>query len=162
MVRGRSAQHTTAAWRVSGAEPALTEGRHIRYTLKTRYRDVTTRVVFEPRDFIARLAALVPRARAHLTRFHGVFAPHSALLNRVVPKPSAGGDRAAGEQTEVEHHRALTWAKRLKRVFAIEIERCFVLRGPADRRVWADALVGGVRLRFLRTSPCLLRRARLT
>ena len=30
---------------------------------------------FEPLDFIARLAALVPKPRVNLTRFHGVFAP---------------------------------------------------------------------------------------
>jgi hypothetical protein len=30
-------------------------------------------VIFEPLDFIARLAALVPKPRVNLTRFHGVF-----------------------------------------------------------------------------------------
>ncbi|MEO8445776.1 MAG: transposase, partial [Gammaproteobacteria bacterium] len=66
------------------ARPAIATGRlsltgqgQIRYTLKTPYRDGTTHVVFEPLDFMARLAALVPWPRAHLTRYHGVFAPHS-------------------------------------------------------------------------------------
>jgi len=36
--------------------------------LKTPYRDDTTHVVFEPLDFIARLAALVPNPRVNLTR----------------------------------------------------------------------------------------------
>ncbi len=45
----------------------------------TPYRDGTTHIVLEPADFMARLAALVPPPRAHLTRFHGVFAPHAAL-----------------------------------------------------------------------------------
>jgi len=31
----------------------------------------------EPEDFVARLAALVPKPRANLTRYHGVFAPAS-------------------------------------------------------------------------------------
>ena len=53
----------------------------VRYTLKTPYRDSTTHVVFESPDFIARLAALVPRPRVHLTRYPGVFAPHSAWQN---------------------------------------------------------------------------------
>jgi hypothetical protein len=57
---------------------ALTGGGHVRCALKTPYRDGTTHVVFEPEDFIARLAALVPKPRAHLTRYHGVFAPASA------------------------------------------------------------------------------------
>jgi phage terminase large subunit-like protein len=38
-------------------------------TLKTPYRDGTTHVMFEPLDFMARLAALVPRPREHLTRY---------------------------------------------------------------------------------------------
>ena len=51
--------------------------------LKRAFRGGTTHVLFEPEDFIARLAALVPRPRAHLVRYHGLFAPracHRALL----------------------------------------------------------------------------------
>ncbi|MBA6293672.1 transposase [Colwellia sp. MB3u-70] len=44
------------------------------YQLKTAYRDGTTHVIFEPLDFIARLAVLVPKPSVNLTRFHGVFA----------------------------------------------------------------------------------------
>jgi len=51
----------------------------IRYRLKTPYRDGTTHVIFEPLDFIARLAVLVPKPRVNLTRFHGVFAPNNSL-----------------------------------------------------------------------------------
>jgi hypothetical protein len=45
----------------------------VRYQLKTPYRDNTTgdrrsHVIFEPLDFIARLAALVPKPRVNLTR----------------------------------------------------------------------------------------------
>ena len=35
--------------------------------------------------FIARLAALVPPPRVHLTRYHGVFAPHAALRAAITP-----------------------------------------------------------------------------
>jgi hypothetical protein len=49
------------------------------YGLKTPWRDGTTHVVLDPLDFIARLAALVPPPRRHLTRYHGVLAPHSSL-----------------------------------------------------------------------------------
>jgi len=61
----------------------------IRYQLKTPYRDGTTHVIFEPLDFIARLAALVPKPRVTLTRFHGVFAPnsrHRALVTPALPE----------------------------------------------------------------------------
>ena len=45
----------------------------MRYQLKTPYRDGTTHVELEPLDFLARLAALVLRPRANLTRYHCVF-----------------------------------------------------------------------------------------
>jgi hypothetical protein len=40
---------------------------NIRYQLKTPYSDGTTYVIFEPLDFIARLAALAPKPRVKLT-----------------------------------------------------------------------------------------------
>jgi hypothetical protein len=55
------------------AEPrlSLTERGEVRYTLKSPYRDGTTHVVFQPLDFIARLASRAgqltrraPRTRA--------------------------------------------------------------------------------------------------
>ena len=57
--------------------------------VNTPYSDGTTHVIFEPLDFIARLVALVPKPRAHLTRYHGVFSPNSALRASVVPRPAA-------------------------------------------------------------------------
>ena len=55
------------------------------YQLKNAFRDGTTHVLFNPADFIARLAALVPRPRANLTRCHGVFAPSSPFRPLIVP-----------------------------------------------------------------------------
>jgi hypothetical protein len=43
--------------------------------LKTPWRDGTTHLVMSPLEFMQRLAALVPRPRLHLIRFHGVLAP---------------------------------------------------------------------------------------
>ena len=54
-------------------------------TAKTPYGDGTTDVVFEPLDFMARLAALVPTPRVNLTRYHGVFAPNHRLRGQVTP-----------------------------------------------------------------------------
>ena len=80
------------------------------YRLKHPFRDGTTHVVLDPIEFmrhirvphpfgaapgcanrqscrfgIARLAALVPRPRAHLTRYHGVFAPNFKHRRHIVP-----------------------------------------------------------------------------
>jgi len=54
----------------------------VRYQLKTPYRDGTTHVLFEPLDFLARLAALVPKPRVNLIRYHGVFAPNEPRTGR--------------------------------------------------------------------------------
>ena len=67
---------------LSQARLSLTPGAHVRYQLKTPYRDGTTHVLFEPLDFLARLAALVPKPRANLTRYHGVFAHERARILR--------------------------------------------------------------------------------
>jgi len=73
---------------------ALTPSGHVRYTPKTPCRDGTTQIVLEPLDFIARLAARVPSPRIHLTRYHGVFAPHSKL--RAAVTPAGRGSAVAG------------------------------------------------------------------
>ena len=64
---------------VSSERLSLTPQGLIHSRLKAPYRDGTTHVVFEPLDFIARLAALVPNPRVNLTRDHGVFAPNPHL-----------------------------------------------------------------------------------
>lgn len=81
-------------------------------------------MIFEPEDFIARLAALVPKPRAHLTRYHGVFAPASPDRARIVPRTHAAAANERGEVSATDRQRAMSWAQRLKRVFTIDIETC--------------------------------------
>lgn len=90
--------------------------------------------IFEPLDFIARRAALVPKPRVNLTRFHGVFAPNSRYRGQVTKaKRGTGGQRAATgdvqEPTPAERRAAMTWAQRLKRIFGIDIETCLACGG---------------------------------
>ena len=80
---------------VASERLALTASGQVRYTLKTPYRDGTTHIVLEPLDLMARLAALVPPPRMHLTRFHGVFAPHSKLRAAVTPAHRGMGARSS-------------------------------------------------------------------
>jgi len=54
--------------------------------LKTPWRDGNTHLVMSPLEFMQRLAALVPRPRLHLIRFHGVLAPNAKLRAQVVPQ----------------------------------------------------------------------------
>ena len=121
--------------------PAISEKRlsispqgRVRYELKTPWRNGTTHVEWDAVDFIAKLAALVPPPRAHLTRFHGVFAPNASLRAQLIP--SGRGKRPATDAALVEvsandeprspeeKRRSMTWAQRLKRVFNIDVTTC--------------------------------------
>jgi Putative transposase len=124
------------------ARPAVSEERlalifqgKVQYELKTPYRNGTTHVLFEPLDFMAKLAALVPKARANLTRYHGVLVPNSKLRAQVTParrgkSPVKEKDQKQGEEESPEKspepkgHESMTWAERLKRVFNIDITVC--------------------------------------
>jgi hypothetical protein len=78
--------------------------------LKGAWRDGTTHLLFEPVEFLAKLAALTPRPAINLLRYHGVLAPHarwrpqsSAMVGRprrrvpgTRPRPARGGRRARG------------------------------------------------------------------
>ena len=46
-----------------------------------------THLVLEPLEFLRKLATLIPPPRHHLTRFHGVLAPHASWRREVVPEP---------------------------------------------------------------------------
>jgi hypothetical protein len=101
----------------------------VRYALKTPYQDGTTHVIFEPLDFFARLAALVLKPRVNLTRYHGVFAPNSQHRMTITPvKRCKGASKPTttepDERTPMERHAFMTWARRLKRVFNIDITEC--------------------------------------
>jgi len=109
---------------VSTERLSLTNQGHIRYALKTPYRDGTTHVIFEPLDFMARLAALVPKPRVNLTRFHGVFAPNSHLRAQVTPGQRGRRMGEGADRTAAARHSAMSWGQRLKRVFKIDIETC--------------------------------------
>ena len=72
-----------------------------------------------------RLAALVPRPRLRLMRFHGVLAPNARLRSTVVPVPPQQTTKGEGD---CEHAHSApgrkAWAQPLKRVFDINIEPC--------------------------------------
>jgi hypothetical protein len=119
---------------VSEKRLSLTPNGNIRYQLKTPYRESlprerseccgygTTHVIFEPLDFIARLAALVPKPRVNLTHFHGVFAPNSKHRALATPAKRGKGNKARVPDeppTPAECRASMTWARRLKRVFGM-------------------------------------------
>lgn len=119
--------------------PALSDQRvqinvagQVELKLKTPRRDGTTHLVMSPQEFMQRLTALVPRPRLHLIRFHGVLAPNAKLRPLVVLQgpqvQEADTEATTLAQCEVESLQArpnrISWARLLKRVFEIDMERC--------------------------------------
>jgi hypothetical protein len=89
-------------------------------TLKTPYRDGTTHIVMSPLEFMQRLAALVPRPRLHLIRFHGVLAPNAKLRPQIIPSAPVNANNTANDHRNAPHPSAparISWARLLKRVF---------------------------------------------
>jgi hypothetical protein len=84
--------------------PALSDERvqlnaagQVELKLKTPWRDGTTHLVMSPLEFMQRLAALVPRPRLHLIRYHGVLAPNARLRPLVVPQRPPDQDKPVTE-----------------------------------------------------------------
>ena len=77
-----------------------------------------------PLQFMQPLAALVPRPRLHLIRFHGVLAPHAKLRAAIVPCPTQQTTEHAADHAHAhaEAHARMSWAHLLKRVSEIDIE----------------------------------------
>jgi hypothetical protein len=101
--------------------------------LKTAWRDGTRELVFEPLEFLERLAAMTPRPETNLLICHGVLAPRARWRERVVaygrvlPEPTAsaaplaaGLDDAGVKPTP----RAWTWAALMHRAFSIDVLAC--------------------------------------
>jgi len=104
-----------------------TPGGEVVLQLKTPYRDGTTHLVMSPLEFLQRLAALVPRPRLHLIRFHGVLAPNAALRPQIVPgdpDPVPTTTEGNDDSLSVSTRARMSWAQLLKRVFAIDITAC--------------------------------------
>ena len=95
--------------------------------LKSPYQDGTTHIVMSPLEFMQRLAALVPRPRLNLIRFHGVLAPNAKLRPQIIPdRPDTLNDTSEDLDGAHQHARSarMSWARLLKRVFDIDVEHC--------------------------------------
>ncbi len=126
---------------------ALPDGR-LRYWFKTAWRNGTTHAIFEPLEFLEKLAALVPTPRAHLVRFHGLLAPAAKWRPSIVPHnatteappdspgtdettaTSSGADVAHCDERQKpadaaqRHARNYAWSELMKRVFAVDVLAC--------------------------------------
>jgi hypothetical protein len=72
-------------------------------------------------ELLEKLAALVPLPRMHLVRYGGCLAPHSHLRGAIIPTPRQQG--VEDEERDSGSPR-WSWARLLKRVFALDMARC--------------------------------------
>jgi hypothetical protein len=69
----------------SNVEPDDPDRSEVELRLKRKWSDGSESLIFSQRDFVERLAGVIPPPWFNFTRFHGVFAPNHAWLHFVVP-----------------------------------------------------------------------------
>jgi hypothetical protein len=113
------------------------EGR-VRLQLRQPWRDGTTAVVFDPVEFLGRLAVLVPRPRINLILYHGVLGPRAAWRADLVRRQTSGdgGDARSKEsateqarepdpaETVRRQVRGQCWASLMARTFRFDVLTC--------------------------------------
>ena len=95
------------------------DGERLLLTLKSPWRDGTSRIVLTPFELLERLVAIVPPPKKNLIRYHGIFGPNAKLREEVV-------ENGAG-QSEVKNSKKICrpgFAKLMARVFEIDVLEC--------------------------------------
>jgi hypothetical protein len=112
----------------------LDDGR-LELRLKRPWREGTTSFIYTPHELLERLVAIVPRPRAHLTRYFGVFAPAFAARAGIVPftEPAAPRQRPrTGEAAPPKAPNRLPWAVLIWRVFLRDVLECARCEGRME------------------------------
>jgi hypothetical protein len=116
----------------------LTDEGQVRLALRQPWRDGTTDIVFDPVEFLGRLAVLVPRPRINLVLYHGVLGPRAAWRAEVIGHHASaqGGDaelpplatepttEAAVAETARREARGRSWAALMQRTFGFDVLAC--------------------------------------
>jgi len=100
---------------------SLLDDGNVRLDFKKPWSDGTSSVDLPPLALIARLAALVPPPRRHVTRYCGVLSSHASLRSRVVPQTEAEESAAEKLERPPRKSRYIPWAELLRRTFGFEI-----------------------------------------
>jgi len=112
----------------AGLRPPIAEDRlrhtpdgHVLLRLRHRWTDGTTHLLFEPTEFLERLAVLTPRPRVNLLLYYGVLAPRAACRPHVVP--ARHGREFTGAETAPDPP-ARSWAALMRRAFGFDVLTC--------------------------------------
>jgi hypothetical protein len=97
---------------------------HYLLKLKTRWRDGTTHLRFEPIELMEKLAAQIPKPRVNLVLYAGVLAPNAKLRPEVIgygrpappPDPPATETLTRGEREQ--------WAELMRVSFDLDVLAC--------------------------------------
>jgi hypothetical protein len=113
-----------------------TDGR-VRVSLREPWRDGTTDFVFDPADFLGRLAVLVPRPRVNLILYYGILGARAGrrteMVRRVsaemsLTEPACAVVRAAAdadhEATPPAEACGWRWAALMRRTFGFDVLAC--------------------------------------
>ena len=121
---------------------SVTGAGRVRLQLRQPWADGTTHLVFDPIEFLGRLAVLVPRPRINLLLYHGVLGPRAAWRAAVVPREAMppgedeprtedttgqDGDREVDANTpdvDRRHARGRRWADLMRRTFGFDVLAC--------------------------------------
>jgi hypothetical protein len=114
----------------------MSDGR-VRVSLRQPWRDGTTDFVFDPVDFLGRLAVLVPRPRVNLILYYGMLGARAGRRTEVVRRvraetslaaPAGAVERVAadtdGEVTPPAEGRGGRWAALMQRTFGFDVLAC--------------------------------------
>ena len=116
----------------------LTAEVQVRLAFRRPWRDGTTALVFEPVEFLGRLAVLVPRPRINLVLYHGVLAPRAAwraavvrqrplddaqdgVIDRAVADTPASAGVTDPVETVRRQARGQCWASLMARTFGLDV-----------------------------------------
>jgi len=97
-------------------------------TLKTVWRDGTSQLLFEPIEFLEKLAALIPRPAVNLVVYHGLLAPHARWRSQGVrsgrPHPASPARHVDANPRAASTPGAWTWAALMRRVLDLDVLAC--------------------------------------
>jgi len=113
----------------------VTSDGRVRVSLREPWRNGTTNFVFDPVDFLGRLAVLVPRPRINLILYYGILGARAARRREMVhcggahaslaePARVGGGTDADGDAVGRGDGRRGRWAALMRRTFGFDVLAC--------------------------------------